>query len=319
MPFLRTFAFVAVLLTTPLLAVPLLAQAPGKTPMQQASPIVDTLAARVNKLQRDVEAAGADAAKVRALTEKYRQDNERLETQLAGIKQQMKPDDAAELEVYTQLKMGKAPEKLKAALDKAAKEAAEVAAKVGPATVAKYRETTAQYAEEGASLVKRMRDAGTDAGKREQAWQALVAWDGKRHQLVHQIRRDPNVVEPKVLTEEAEEALQPLAVHATRLHRLGAQPACAELQKELAIAPGRAKPIADLEPLFQKVASASQLHMAKAQLTQAREAALEVSNAELTRDEADEVRDTVAEAIAPVLMRLKEAEMKASARFGKGK
>ncbi len=315
MSFFRTLPVAAIVISA-LPAAPLYAQA-AKTPMQQASPIVDTLAARLTKLVRDVEAAGADLPKIRGLTEKHRQDNERLEGQLTALKAQMTPAEASELEVYTQLKTGKTPEKLKMAVDKATKEAAELAAKVGPATIAKYRETIAQSAAEGAEHVKHLRDASADAAKREQAWKPFLTWDGKRHPLIHAIRNDPNVMDPKPLVDEAESALQPLAVHASRLYRLGAQPACAELQKELAAAPGRAKAIAELEPLFAKANTHGQLEMAKAQLREARDAALEVSNPELTRDEADEVRDTVAEAMAPMLKHLKEAELKAAAKVKK--
>ncbi len=307
MPILRPLALVLVLLT----ALPAHAQT-AKTLLQQASPIVDTLAARLQKLVRDVEAAGPDMPKVRGLTEKSRQDNERLEGQLADIRKQMTPEEAGELDVYTQLKTGKTPDKLKVALEKAAKEAAELAAKVGPATVAKYRETIGQLTAEGVEHVKHLRDA--DAGKREPAWKNFVAWDAKRHQLVHAIRKDSNVVEPGPLAEEAETALQPLAIHAARLYRLGAQPPCPELQKELALAPARAKPIAELEPLFQKASNASQLRMAQAALAQAQEQALEVTNAELTQDEADEVRDTVREAMAPALKRLAELAAKAATK-----
>ncbi len=315
MPNLRPLVFAALLLCA-LPALPTHAQA-AKTLLQQASPIVDTLAARLAKLVRDVEAAGADMPKVRGLTEKSRQDNERLEGQLADIKKQMNQAELGELDVYTQLKNSRTPEKLKAALEKAAKDAAEVAAKVGPATVAKYHETIGQLTDEGAAVVKHVRDAGSEAAKRDAAWKALLAWDAKRHQLIHAIRKDPNVMEPAPLTDEAELALQPLAVHATRLYRLGAQPMCAELQKELALAPARAKPIAELEPLFQKVSNPSQLRMALAALKQAEDQALEVANAELTTDEADEVRDAVREAMAPALKRLHELEAKVAAKAKK--
>ncbi len=302
MPILRYFLVFSVL-SSALPAPALFAQIPAKPLLQQASPIVDTLAARVNKLLRDVEAAGADGAKVRGLTEKFKQDNERLETQLTTLKGQMTSAEAGELEVYTQLKMGKSPDKLKAALEKAAKDAAEAAAKVGPATVAKYRETIAAYEDEGVSLVKRVRAAGADSDKREKVWQALLAWDGKRHALAQAIRKDPNVVEPKVLTDETDEALQPLAVHATRLYRLSAQLPCADLQKELAAAEARAAKVLEAATAAETAAGGKRA-MALTHVNELKAAALDVTNAELTQDEIDEVRDTVQDLLRPALKKL---------------
>ena len=313
MRFLRSLSLVLTLL----LALPAHAQAPAKTPMQQAAPIVDTLAARMNKLVRDIEAAGADMPKVRALAEKVKQDNERLETQLADIKKAMTPEESGELEVYTQLKMGRSPEKLKVALEKAAKDAAEAAAKVGPATVAKYRETIAQLATEGADHIKHVREAGADAQKREKAWQSFLTWDAKRQDLLHAIRKDANVIEPEVLVTEAEDAHQGLAVHASRLFRMLVRPLRPELQKELAAVPGRVKPIAELEAQFQKASGTTALKMAHTQLNEAKAAALEVANAELTRDEVDEVHDAVHEAMAPALKKIHEAEAKVQAKAKK--
>jgi hypothetical protein len=307
MRFLRSLPLAFLLL----LAAPLHAQTPAKTAMQKAAPIVDTLAARMNKLVRDIEAAGPDMPKVRALAEKVKQDNERLETQLAELKKDMTPAESGELEVYTQLKMGRSPEKLKVALEKASKDAAEAAAKVGPATVAKYREQIGQLATEGAEHVKHVRDAGADAQKREHAWTAFLAWDGKRQDLLHAIRKDPNVMEPDVLVTEAEDAHQPLALHASRLYRMLVRPMRPELQKELTAVPGRAKPIAELEAQFQKASGPTALKMAQTQLAEAKSAALEVTNAELTRDEVDEVRDCVLEAMAPALKKIRDAAAKA--------
>ena len=302
---------------TALAAAPLHAQAPGKPLMQQAQPIVDALAARLTKLVRDVEAAGPDMPKIREMTEKHRQANEKMEGQLAALKKEMTSAENGELDVYTQLKMARSPDKLKAALEKAAKDAAELAAKVGPATLAKYRETIGQYATEGAEHVAHVRDAGADAAKRERAWQAFLAWDGKRQDLLHAIRKDPNVMEPDVLVAEAEDALHALAVHVSRLYRLNVRPIRTELQRELAAVQSRVKPVTELESQFQKAAGSTQLKMARAQLEDARNSALELSNAELTRDEAEEVRDTVLEAMAPALKRIKEAEAKASAKLKK--
>lgn len=303
MAILRFFLTFTLLTAALPIAAPAFAQAPARTPLQQASPIVDTLAARVNKLLRDVEAAGADGPKVRGLTEKYKQDNERLEAQLTALKGQMSPAEAGELEVYTQLKMGRAPDKLKAALEKAAKDAAEAAAKVGPATVAKYRETIGTFEEEGHALVKRVRDAGNDAGKREKAWQALLAWDTKRHALAQAIRKDPNIVEPKVLTDEADEALQPFATHATRLYRLYAQPLCTDLQKELGAAEARAAKVVEAATAAES-ATGGKRAMAITHVNELKAAALEVGNADLTLDEQDEVRDTVTEILLPALKKL---------------
>lgn len=283
------------------------AQAPAKTPMQQASPIVDTLAARLNKLVRDIDAAGADMPKVRGLLDKSKADNERLESQLAAIKAAMTDGEKAELEVYVQLKFGKAPDKLKGVVDKAQKDAAEAAAKVGPATVAKYRETIAKLGEEGAEHVKHIRDAGQDAQKREAAWQKFLSWDAKRHETMHQIQHDPNVMEPKTLVAEADAATQQEANHATRLYRLGARATCAELQKELARLGERVKPILELEPQFLKAPNATARRMAEAQLAEAKTAALEMPE-NLTQDEAEELRDAVLERIAPMLRKIEAAK-----------
>ena len=298
MPTFRAFALAFAVATT-LPTASVLAQAPTKTPLQQASPIIDTLAARLNKLVRDVDAAGADLPKVRGLAEKQRADNERLETQLATLKAAMSEAEKAELEVYTQLKFGKSPDKLKTVLDKANKEAAEIAAKVGPATVAKYREQIAKLGDEGPEHVKRIRDAGSDGQKRDQAWQKLLAWDTKRHALAAAIRHDANVMEPKVLTDELDTATQADADHATRLYRLGGQPACAELQKELAAAEARAAHVLDAWKQAEG-ASGGKRAMAMAKVEELRAAALTVQNPELTQDEVEEVLDTVRAALRKV-------------------
>ena len=304
-------------LTFAIIAAPTLAEEQRKDPVRQASAIADTIAARLAKLVRDVEATGADLPKIRQLTEKNQQDNERLENQIAALKQEMSAEERAQFEVYWSLKMGRSPEKLKAALEKAGKEAAEAAARVGPATVAKLQATIAQLLAEGLERVRKLRDAGGDPKKREGAWQEFLIWDAKRHQLSHAIRRDPNVADPEALLQEAETTLLPRADHAARLYRLGAHPLCEELTRALAQAEAKVKQIAALEPTFLKISSEAQLQAARRERDQLRNAAQNGGQTDLTQDEAEEVHDSAVEWLIPVLARLAALEAKAAEKWEK--
>lgn len=305
------------LLISCFLALPVTAQTPAKTPMQQAGPIIDTLAARMAKLVRDVEAAGSDMGKVRELDSAYHKANERLEGQLEALKAQMNDAEKQELQIYSQLKMGKLPGRLTAVTDKAKEQAAAKAAAAGPLAIKKTKAEIAQLGEEADALAVQLRKEGSNPEKREAIWQKVMVWEGKRHATIHGIRRNPDILQPEPLEEEAESVLRPRVTRLDRLHRLVALPPCAQFEAELKAAESRVKAVSELHGVLAKAGTLADLEAARTQRERATNAALEASYPELTVDEAAEVLATVQEWLEPVNRKLDEAAEKSAAKIRK--